>query len=204
VNSPGDNREPTLAASETSDPGDQALALRAQQGDTRALETLVLRYQSEMAGLLWKFTRNHATLQDLVQDTFLRVVRGLPAWRADRPFAHWLRRIAVNTGRDHCRRQSVRRRWQVEPLSNDEDAPMLEAVDSAPDPAARAAANELKETLAQLPPDDRALLTLYYLDGWDLPKIARDFGWTHTATKLRAWRARQKLRALLEKPSQNE
>ena len=47
--------------------------------------------------------------------------------------------------------------------------------------------------LGALPPDDRALLTLQYLEGWDLATIAQHFGWTVTATKLRAWRARCRL-----------
>ena len=72
-----------------------------------------------------------------------------------------------------------------------------EAADRAPDPAARAAANEVKAILAQLPPDDRTLLTLHHLEGWGLAQIAAQFGWTLTATKLRAWRARRRLRALL-------
>lgn len=198
------NNESSSASHERPDdaparPSDQELAQRAQLGELTALDALVLRHQSSIASLLWKFTRTRADLDDLVQETFLRVVRSLGQWKPDRPFEHWLRRIAVNTGRDYCRRQSVRRRWLSEPSTTDNDAvPQPEAVDPGSDPAARAAASEAKEILAQLPPDDRALLTLFHLDGWDLPGIARDFGWTHTATKLRAWRARQRLRALLE------
>ncbi len=55
----------------------------------------------------------------------------------------------------------------------------------------------MKAVLERLPADDRALLTLHYLEGWGLPQIAAQFGWTHTATKLRAWRARNRLRNLL-------
>jgi RNA polymerase sigma-70 factor (ECF subfamily) len=55
----------------------------------------------------------------------------------------------------------------------------------------------VKTLLATLPPDDRAVLTLHHLEGWDLATIAEQFGWTVTATKLRAWRARARLRALL-------
>jgi RNA polymerase sigma-70 factor (ECF subfamily) len=193
------SQPPDSSTHESGHLADQALALRARTGDLAALEMLVLRHQSSIASLLWKFARTRADLDDLVQDTFLRMVRGIGQWRAERPFDHWLRRIAANAGRDYCRRHAVRRRWMSDPApaTADENTPPLEAVDTAPDPAARAAASEAKELLAQLPPDDRALLTLFHLDGWDLPSIARDFGWTHAATKLRAWRARQRLRALL-------
>lgn len=162
------------------------------------MDELVTRHHAVNARLLWRFVRTPADLDDLVQETFLRMVRGLPGWRAEQPFAHWLQRIATNTGRDYFRRQSVRRRWLVEPREDDPiNAPALEAVDPAADPAARAAANEVKTLLAHLPPDDRTLLTLHHLEGWGLAEIAAQFGWTLTATKLRTWRARRHLRSLL-------
>ncbi len=162
------------------------------------MEHLVERHHAAIARLLWRFVRTQTDLDDLVQETFLRMVRGLPNWKARQPFAHWLLRIATNTGRDYFRRQAVRRRWQVEPSSSNDDEPALEAVDPTGDPAARAAANEVKTIMAQLSPDERTLLTLHHLEGWGLAQIAAQFGWTLTATKLRAWRARRQLRALLQ------
>jgi RNA polymerase sigma-70 factor (ECF subfamily) len=179
---------------------DRDEALRAQRGDTAALDALVRRHHAGVARLLWKFARQTGELDDLVQETFLRVVKHLHTWRAEKPFEHWLMRIAANTGRDYCRRQSVRRRWRVDPpvpRDGESAAPAPEAVDPGLDPSARAAADEIKEILATLPPDDCAVLTLHHLEGWDLATIARQFGWTVTATKLRAWRARARLRALL-------
>lgn len=158
--------------------------------------TLVKRHQATVTRLLWRFVRTKSDLDDLVQETFLRMVRGLPQWKAQQPFAHWLLRVATNTGRDYFRRQSVRRRWMVE--TPESESPVLEAVDLGLDPASRAAANEVKTLLAQLSPDERTLLTLHHLEGWGLAQIAAQFGWTLTATKLRAWRARRRLRAFLE------
>jgi RNA polymerase sigma-70 factor (ECF subfamily) len=175
---------------------------RSQAGDRDAMEILVRRHQAAVARLLWRFVRTPADLDDLVQETFMRMTRGLPTWRSDSPFTHWLLRIAANTGRDYCRRQSVRRRWTVEPRALDGEDPgdvvLPDAIDPGADPAARAAANEVKRFLEQLPPDDRALLTLQHLEGWNLKEIAGQFGWTVTATKIRAWRARNRLRALFE------
>ena len=188
--------EASAADARAGDP-DTAAALRARDGDRAAMDTLVV------ARLLWRFARNAADLDDLVQDTFRRMVRGLPGWRAEMPFAHWLLRIAANTGRDYCRRHAVRRRWTVDPLAHtstadDREPAAPEAIDPAPDPAARAALEEVKRLLATLPADDCALLTLHHLEGWPLAQIAADFGWTVTATKLRAWRARRHLRALYQ------
>ncbi len=173
------------------------LAARARDGDRAAAEQLVLRHHDAVSRLLWRFVRTRADLEDLVQDTFLRMVRGLPGWRPDQPFLHWLLRIASNTGRDYFRRQSVRRRWAAEPVAADGEPAAFDAVDGAPDPASRAAANEAKRLLEHLGPDERALLTLFHLEGWGLAEIARQYGWTLTATKLRAWRARRQLRSFL-------
>ena len=162
------------------------------------METLVQRHQPAIARLLWRFALTRSDLDDLVQDTFLRMVRGLPNWKAEQPFSHWLLRVATNTGRDYFRRQSVRRRWQVDTNTADTEEPVPEAEDPCADPAARAAANDVKLALARLTADDRALLTLHHLEGWGLSEIAAQFGWTLTATKLRAWRARRHLRRFFE------
>jgi RNA polymerase sigma-70 factor (ECF subfamily) len=177
---------------------DADCAERARNGDRAAMQILVERHQAAVARLLWRFVKTRTDLDDLVQDTFLRMVRGLPNWRGDQPFVHWLLRIATNTGRDYFRRQVVRRRWTVEPSPTTGDLPEPEAIDPGGDPASRSAANEVKTLLGQLPADDRTLLTLHHLEGWSLAHIAAQFGWTVTATKLRAWRARRRLRALFQ------
>ncbi|WP_052300371.1 RNA polymerase sigma factor [Opitutus terrae] len=185
---------PDAASADT----DAAWALRARAGDVAAMQGLVLRHQAAVARLLWRFARRRADLDDLVQETFLRMVRGLPDWQPAQPFARWLLRIATNVGRDYFRRQAVRRRWTAEPATSPLGELLPEPVEPGADPAARAAANEVKATLAQLSPDEQTLLTLHYLEGWPLADIAAQFGWTVTATKLRAWRARRQLRKLLQ------
>jgi RNA polymerase sigma-70 factor, ECF subfamily len=177
---------------------DADCAERARKGDRAAMQILVERHQAAVARLLWRFVKTRTDLDDLVQDTFLRMVRGLPNWRGHQPFIHWLLRIATNTGRDYFRRQTVRRRWTVEPSLSAGDLFELEAIDPGGDPASRSAANEVKTLLGRLPADDRTLLTLHHLEGWSLADIAGQFGWTVTATKLRAWRARRRLRALFD------
>jgi len=177
---------------------DTRWAARGREGDRGAMERLVERHHDTVRRLLWRFARTPEDLDDLVQETFLRMVRGLPRWRAEQPFRHWLLRIASNVGRDYFRRHAVRRRSDAPPGGDGSDQSAPEAVDPQADPSARAAAAEVKTLLAQLPPDDAALLTLQHLEGWSLQEIANQFGWTVTATKLRAWRARRRLRSLYE------
>lgn len=182
-----------LRSRATNDPDDdhRVVAL-AQQGNRASLETVVSRHHPEVSRLLWRFTRRPADHADLVQDVFLRVVRNLPDWQPDQPFLHWLRRITVNVGRDFCRREATRRRWLDQP-----DDTTAEAIAPGADPAAHAAAAEAKAVLAHLSPDDRTLLTLHYLEGWDFAQIGELLGWSRPVTKLRAFRARRRLRTLL-------
>lgn len=200
VNPAGDNAprdEKDAPPAGTSVDADAECALRARAGELAAMEDLALRHQAAVARLLWRFARTRADLDDLVQETFLRMVRGMPEWKAQQPFARWLLRIATNVGRDYFRRHAVRRRWMAETASDGDESHWPEAIEPGADPADRAAANEMKAVLAQLDPDDRALLTLHYLEGWPMATIAEQYGWTVTATKLRAWRARRRLRACL-------
>lgn len=198
-----DNVIPTTAKSESpaeaTAVADLACVRLAQEGDRGALDELVRRHHPAVARLLWRFVRRREDLDDLVQETFLRMVRGLPGWRADQPFVHWLLRIATNVGRDFFRRAAVRKRWMAQSASDSVEASVIpEPIEPGADPAARLAADEVKAMLERLPPDDRTLLTLHHLEGWELSRIAAQFGWTVTAAKLRAWRARRRLRSLYE------
>lgn len=199
-NAPLDESDPLGAATrgDAVADADASWAARARAGEVAAMQELVLRHQAAVARLLWRFARTRADLDDLVQETFLRMVRGIPDWRPAQPFARWLLRIATNVGRDYFRRQAVRRRWTAELATSPAGELLPEPVEPGADPAARAAANEVKAMLAQLSPDEQTLLTLHYLEGWPLADIAAQFGWTVTATKLRAWRARRQLRHLLQ------
>lgn len=186
------------ATADAINPPDEVWAERGRAGDRRSLEELVRRHHEAVRRLLWRFARSPEDLDDLVQETFLRMVRGIPSWRQQQPFRHWLLRIATNVGRDYFRRRTVRQRWHADAADAEPGQPAPDPPDPAGDPAARQAANEIKATLDRLPPDDRTVLTLQHLEGWSLRDIAQHLGWTVTATKLRAWRARRRLRALLD------
>ena len=174
----------------TAEPDDDLLIARAQQGETDAFADLVRRHQRMIAGLLHRFTSSHAELEDLVQETFIRAHRHLPDWTPQKPFVHWLRRVAVNIGRDHCRARARRPEHLELPPSD-----MLP--DSTPPQTASSAANEVREILALLQPDDCTLLTLHYLEGLPLAEVGELLGWSVINTKVRSFRARQKLHTLL-------
>lgn len=178
-----------------SPPHDQDLpwVRRAQTGDMEAFDTLVARHQSAMSAVLYRFAPNRADLEDLVQETFVRAWRALAGWRAEKPFLHWLKRIAVNVGLDYYR---SRQRTPFARLAEGEGDPFAGLV--AAEPASTpCAAREVQWILSQLSPEDRALLTLLYLNEMPLAEAAGHFGWSLANAKIKAFRARHHLKSLL-------
>lgn len=182
----------TEPSAEPAAESDEGLVAAARRGDDEAFGRLVRRHQGMLAGLLHRFAGRPADVEDLVQETFVRVYRQLPRWRPEAPFVHWLRHVAVNVGRDYCRARARRPAGEL----LDENLVQPEAIDAQ---AAHAAAGEVRAVLAQLPPDDCALLTLHFLEGMTFPEIAGHFGWSTVATRVRAFRARGKLQKLLRR-----
>ncbi len=80
---------------------DQALVERVQQGDKKAFDLLVLKYQTRLAKLVARFVRNPADVPDVVQETFIKAYRALGNFRGDSAFYTWIYRIAINTAKNH-------------------------------------------------------------------------------------------------------
>lgn len=81
------------------DDADDALVDRAKQGDQRAFEMLVVKYQRRIERLIGRMVRDVDLVQDVAQETFIRAYRALPQFRGDSAFYTWLYRIAVNTAK---------------------------------------------------------------------------------------------------------
>ena len=140
--------------------------------------------------------------EDLAQEVFLKMFSRLEQYRGDMPFTHWVSRIAVTTCIDHLRKQKRRPELRYADLSEDE-AEMLDVVtrdESAEHAGEALAARELLEKLLdQLKPEDRMVVQLVDLEQKTLVEVAELTGWNTTVVKVRAFRARRKLRILLEK-----
>ena len=171
---------------------------RAQSGDMDAFDHIVAKYQSVMTALLHRFAPNRADLEDMVQETFVRAWRALSGWKPEKPFSHWLKRIAVRVGLDFCRkRERTPFARLAEPDSTGRGPLDSIATNEPVDDRARHAADEAHFILSYLPPDDRALLTLLHLNEMPLAEIAEHFGWSRANAKIKAFRARQRLRTIL-------
>lgn len=170
---------------------DASLALDARDGDAAAFGDLVSRHQALLAGMLHRFAASTADLEDMVQETFIKAWQALPGWQPDRPFLHWLKRIAVRTGLEYC---CKRKRSPVDFLAEIPETETPYAADSA-----NHALHEARALLSHLPPDDQALLTLVHLQGLSMEEAGELFGWSRAKTKIKAFRARQSLRKILRR-----
>lgn len=179
------------AAVQEPDAADIAASLR---GDGDAFARIVRRYQGEIAITLWRFVRERAVCEELVHDVFVEAYLSLGTYRAEAPLLHWLRRIATRVGYRHWKQAARERALPRVPLEEDR-------IGDIPDSTARdpeAAAEDLQAILSRLPPRDRLVLVLLYLEDCSVQEAAQRTGWSKTMVKVQAFRARRKLRKLLE------
>ncbi|MEK9544285.1 MAG: sigma-70 family RNA polymerase sigma factor, partial [Luminiphilus sp.] len=79
---------------------DQQLVVKAQRGDTRAFDLLVLKYQGRIATLIGRFVSDAAEVEDVTQEAFIKAFRALPKFRGESAFYTWLYRIASNAAKN--------------------------------------------------------------------------------------------------------
>ena len=108
---------------------DQQLVERAQRGDKRAFELLVMKYQRKLGRLLSRLVRDPAEVEDVTQEAFIKAYRALPSFRGDSAFYTWLYRIAINTAKNYLvamgRRAPTTTGFDHEEAESFEDAEQL-------------------------------------------------------------------------------
>jgi len=139
--------------------------------------------------------------EDLVQTVFMKIFASLDQFSGTVPLEHWVSRIAINTCLNQLAAEKVRPELRWADLS-EEQTEALEAVTVGPealDPLQNLAAREIVEKLlAQLAPADRLVLTLLHLEGRSVDEVRQITGWNVPVIKVRAFRARRKLRKHFE------
>ena len=80
---------------------DLLLVQRAQKGEQRAFDLLVLKYQHKVASVVAKLVSERDIVEDIVQESFIKAYRALPGFRGDSAFFTWVYRIATNTAKNH-------------------------------------------------------------------------------------------------------
>jgi RNA polymerase sigma-70 factor (ECF subfamily) len=171
---------------------DQRDIASSLNGDGEAYSRLVQRYQGQVAAQMWRFTRDPVVLEELVQDVFVDAYFSLKGFGGRAPFLHWLRRVATRVGY---------RYWKSRGRQRDREEALTDTIlklTAAPEGATSSEAGEaVYGLLAKLAPPDRLVMTLFYLEECDTNEIADRTGWNRTLVKVRLYRARKKLKGLL-------
>ncbi len=171
------------------EPTDQRLIESTLAGDDEAFAALVARHKRKVFGIAARFARNDAELQDICQDIFVKAYRKLKSFRGDAPFEHWISRIAVRSCYDFLR--ATRHDRENVPLDGIE-------IGTQPSGNAQHARELLEWAMARLSDDQRLVITLLELEERSVRETANLTGWSESNVKVRAFRARQELRRILE------
>src|SRR5512144_1745128 len=144
---------------------DRELVARAQRGDKRAFEMLVIKYQRKLERLLSRVIRDPAEIEDVAQEAFIKAYRALPNFRGDSAFYTWLYRIGINTAKNYLvamgRRPQVSKDIEIEDAENFEDADELRSM-ATPESElmTKEIAKTVNDTMMSLPDDLRTAITL--------------------------------------------
>jgi RNA polymerase sigma-70 factor, ECF subfamily len=178
---------------------DAELLERIRNGASDDFAELVQRHQSQVFAILYRYERDHQKLEDLAQETFIKAWRSLAQYDGRAPFAHWLSRIAVNVALDHLRRTRRQRNEIGLPELGDDALEWLRNEDEHSELESRQAAELLALALRELSPAEQVVITMQELEGRSVKEICERTGSSSVAVRVRAMRARAKLRKALEK-----
>lgn len=173
---------------------DQTLVERVQRGDKRAFELLVRKYQVKIAHLVGRYVHDHAEVEDVVQEVFIKVYRALDRFRGDSAFYTWLYRIAVNTAKNHLVAQGRRPPGQDIDVDELEFSPAGRRLHESATPERNLMTRQLGEVLSAaldaLPDDLREAIVLRELEGLSYEQIAEAMDCPIGTVRSRIFRAR--------------
>ncbi|HYQ99970.1 MAG TPA: RNA polymerase sigma factor RpoE [Casimicrobiaceae bacterium] len=175
---------------------DQQLVVRAQQGDKRAYELLVLKYQRKLSRLLSRLVRDPAEVEDVTQEAFIKAYRALPSFRGDSAFYTWLYRIAINTAKNYLvamgRRAPTSTGFDHEEAENFEDADQLRDANTPEgELQGKEIAAAVNRAMDALPEDLRTAITLREIEGLSYEEIASVMNCPIGTVRSRIFRARE-------------
>jgi RNA polymerase sigma-70 factor, ECF subfamily len=173
---------------------ERELVERCRSGDERAFQELIDQYKDLVFALIARTIQDRSRAEDLAQDVFLRIHRGLPYFRGEARLSTWIYRIVANVClQDHARPRSPE-------SSLDDDRGGQRTAPSAPDRqfGDLELRDRLEKAIARLSPNYRLLVAAHYLDGVRYEDLAEALQLPLGTVKVQLYRAKQQLRRLLE------
>ncbi len=174
---------------------DQVLVERVKQGDKRAFDLLVLKYQHKIVNLVMRYVRDPSEAQDVTQEAFLKAYRAIPRFRGDSAFYTWLYRIAINTAKNHLVSLSRRPIEYNLDLQDSEQNSISNKLRDDDTPEGLLLRDELRQTMedsvAALPEELRLAITLREAEGLSYEEIAQTMDCPVGTVRSRIFRARE-------------
>jgi RNA polymerase sigma-70 factor (ECF subfamily) len=162
---------------------DEELVLQVRNGDRTAFDKLFERHKTYVYNVCYRMLGSMEDARDATQNAFIRAFTSLPNFRGCSSFRTWIYRIAINVAVDISKRQKKAKTQLV-----------MEQATANPEPVRET----LNEAIGQLPPDHRAVLVLFYIQGLSGKELAEALGCSEGAARLRLHRARIALKAKYE------
>ena len=170
---------------------ERELVERCRSGDERAFQELVDRHKDLVFALIARTVQDRSRAEDLAQDVFLRIHRGLPSFRGEARLSTWIYRIVANVClQDHDRAP------RTSPFDEQRDAYAVSVADRQfTDLEVR---DRLEKAIARLPANYRLLVAAHYLQGVRYEELSEALQLPLGTVKTQLYRAKQQLRRLLE------
>jgi len=173
--------------------GERALIERCRAGDEGAFGELVDAHKDLVHAMIWRLARDRTQADDLAQDVFLKVHRGLPYFRGEARLSTWIYRIVINV----CAQANVRKPREVSLNEDRGGRPIEPRRDDAAfgDMELR---DRLGKAMAKLPDQYRVLIAAHHLQGVQYEALAEALGIPLGTVKTHLHRAKRRLRELLD------
>ncbi len=185
---------------------DEQLVARAQEGDGRAFELLVRKYQYKIIQLVSRLVGD-SDAPDVAQETFIKAYRALSGFRGQSAFYTWLYRIGINTAKNHIVSRGRRPANQDIDIQDAEQYGHTEHLSDVDTPESLLLSEEIKQKVAEvidkLPADLRQAITLRELEGLSYEEIAEVMDCPIGTVRSRIFRAREAIDAVVQ-PLLNE
>ncbi|PPD38812.1 MAG: RNA polymerase sigma factor RpoE [Methylobacter sp.] len=179
----------------TSEQLDEELVVRVQQGDKKAYDLLVVKYQHKIVQLVNRYLKDPSEAQDVAQEAFIKAYRAIGSFRGDSTFYTWLYRIAINTAKNYLvsrSRRSSQYEVDIQDAEAMENAPQLQGTDTPE----RLLLNEeiikaIKLAIDNLPEEMRTAIMLREFEGMSYEEIAEAMDCPVGTVRSRIFRARE-------------
>jgi len=186
---------------------DRDMVGRCQKGDSLAFEELVRKYQQTVFNLAYHYLGSRNEIEDVAQKIFTKIYFSLPKFDSRRPFFPWLYRIAINQCYDELRRIRRQKTHTFSELSLEETSSIEKLIsqNEIPQPSDESRQEMqalMQKMLNQLPNQQRLAIVLRDFEVVPYSQIAETLKCTEQAARLKVFRARARLKILIEKALQ--